>query len=98
MDVLKVVILVCVIGIAGSASTSSETDATKGPCPGVEYRTTFNVLSFFINVEEETYCVDGLGNVIDCELACPNMLSAMMGFSKYKPYLEMKLCNILIAW
>ena len=98
MDVFKVVLLVCLIGFVSSAGTYSEIDATKGPCPGVEYRTKFNVFSFFMDVEKETYCVDGDGIVIDCELACPHRLSAMLGFSKYRPYLEMMLFTLLIAW
>ena len=50
---------------------------TQGPCPGVEFRTKFNIFSFFINVKEEIYCVDSEGIVVDCEMACRKPLCYM---------------------
>ena len=68
------------MGLAKSASTSSEIVAPIWPCPGIEYRTRFNVLSFlsfFFDVEDEIYCVDSEGNEVDCVLSCPQPLCDM---------------------
>ena len=73
MDLLRIFVL-CMVGIVSGASTSSQMDAPQGPCPGVEYRTKFNIFSFFINVEEEIYCVDSDGNEVDCQLSCSQPL------------------------
>ena len=64
------ILLVSLVGIVSSTTTSSEMETPKGPCPGVEFKTKFNIFSFFINVEEEIYCVDNDGNVVDCAMAC----------------------------
>ena len=50
---------------------TSQLDAPKGPCPGVEYRTRFSVLAFFFDVEAVTYCVDSNGYEVDCVKSCP---------------------------
>ena len=84
MDVLKVLLFGCLIGIANSHSTSSEIDVLKGPCSGIEFRTKFNVFSFFVNVEDEIYCVGSDGNMVDYELACLQRQSGMLGFHKYR--------------
>ena len=72
------------VNIANIAGTSSEIEAPRGPCSGIEYRAKFNILSYFINVDEEKYCVDVDGNVVDCELACPQQLSDILGVGKYR--------------
>ena len=77
MDVLKIFVLVCIFGMTKSAGTSTDMVPRKGPCPGIEYRTRFNILSYFpflFDVENEIYCVDNEGNEVDCELSCPQPL------------------------
>ena len=77
MDIVNVFLLVSVVGIFSSTITSSEMETPKGPGPGVEFRTKFNIFSFFINVKEEIYCVDSEGIVVDCEMACRKPLCYM---------------------
>ena len=80
MDVLKICVLLCIFGFAKSVSTSTEMVPPKGPCPGIQYRTRFNILSYFpflFDVENEIYCVDNEGNEVDCELSCPQPLCDM---------------------
>ena len=74
MDVLKICVLV---GLFGLAKSATEMVPRKGPCPGIEYRTRFNILSYFpflFDVENEIYCVNSEGNEVDCELSCPQPL------------------------
>ena len=67
--------LICLVEIASfCGDETSQVDDPKGPCPGVEYRTKFNMLAFFFHVEEEIYCVDSVGNEVDCVIACPQTL------------------------
>ena len=76
---------IVVVGIANIGGTYTETDVPKqpkGPCPGIEFKTKFNILSFFMNVEDEIYCVDGDGNVVDCELSCSKEWPKMLGVGK----------------
>ena len=76
MDGFKVLlVLICLVEIAiFCGDETSQLDDPKGPCPGVEYRTEFSILAFFFHVEEVTYCVDNIGNEVDCEMACPQTL------------------------
>ena len=80
MDVLKIFVLVCIFGLTKSAGTSTEMVPRKGPCTGIEYRTRFNILSYFpflFDVEDEIYYVDNEGNEVDCVLSCPQPLCDM---------------------